>query len=314
MQPLAAAIGQHAPAGAPLWQSRTSNPDLDSGRYHHAHALDLVSHAPTGVVLLTTLGSAGPEPVSGAERDTGLAMLTLPLAPGNVVEGVMAGSRLPHQRLRPGSLAFLPEQADFRIAYPAATGWLNLIFPDGWLCDRIGSGHALAPIPHAVDAGATQLAQQIIAEAREPGPASRLLIEGLGRALAVRLARLDGIAPTADAERIHLTAARLRRVTDFVDAHLDADIGIAELAAAADLSPFHFTRVFKRATGQTPWAYVRQRRMEQARQLLAATDLPIAAIAQSCGYARLAHFTTSFTLLTGVTPSRYRREVRGLAV
>lgn len=300
-------------AGSARWQPRFGDPDIDAVRYLHAPTLDLVTHRDTGVALLMNQGVAATGEVTAAARDIGPAMLTLPRGAGGTIDGVIAGRRLPRLRLPAASLAYLPRDADYAVAYGASGGSLNLLFPDGWLDGLAGEEVVLAPVAQAVDPQVGHLARLIAVEIRSPGPASRLLIEGLGRALAVRLRRLDGEAVAADADRIHLTPLRLRRVTAFVDDHLATDIGLADLAAVADLSPFHFTRVFKRATGQTPWAYVRQRRLELGRQLLASTDLPIAAIAARCGYASIARFTTSFTAFSGLSPGRFRRQVRGLA-
>lgn len=295
------------------WQPQFGDAAIDAVRYVHAPVLDLVTHAETGLAVLMNQGATASGEVTAAARDIGPAMLTLPRGAGGIVDGVIAGCRLPQLRLPAASLSYLPRDADYRLAYGASAGSLNLLFPDGWLDGLLGPEAALSPIARAVDPGVGHVARLIAAEVRHPGPASRLLIEGLGRALAVRLARLDGVAVAAPAERIHLTPLRLRRVTDYVDAHLAADFGLAELAAVADLSPFHFTRVFKRATGQTPWAYVRQRRLELARQLLATSDLPVVTIATRCGYASAARFTTSFTAFAGLSPGRFRRQVREVA-
>lgn len=302
-------------AGAARWQPQLGDAAIDAVRYLHAPALDLVTHAETGLALLMNQGAeaGGTGGVTAAARDIGPGMLTLPYGAGSAIDGVIAGCRLSHLRLPAASLAYLPRDADYRVAYRASAGSLNLLFPDGWLDGLLGSGTALAPIAQAVDPGVGHLARLIAAEIRSPGPASRLLIEGLGRALAVRLRRLDGLDVDTVADRIHLTPRRLRRVTEFVESHLGADIGLADLAAVAGLSPFHFTRVFKRATGQTPWAYVRERRLDLARQLLAGSDLPVAAIAARCGYASAARFTTSFTAFAGLSPGRFRRQLRGVA-
>jgi AraC family transcriptional regulator len=108
-------------------------------------------------------------------------------------------------------------------------------------------------------------------------------------------------------QRIYLSPPKLRRVIAFIDAHLHESIGLDDLAAAAGLSANHFLRVFKLATGETPYHFLRARRLERARQLLAASAVPLAQLALECGFANQAHFTAAFSREIGISPGRYRR-------
>ena len=91
--------------------------------------------------------------------------------------------------------------------------------------------------------------------------------------------------------------------------HLELPISLAALAAAARLSPFHFLRAFKESLGLTPGQYVLDRRIEQAKFLLANGDLRIAAISVSVGFAHSSHFTRAFRRKTGVPPSVFRNSL-----
>jgi AraC-like DNA-binding protein len=84
-----------------------------------------------------------------------------------------------------------------------------------------------------------------------------------------------------------------------------ADVG--EMARACDLSPWHFTRLFKRVMGRTPWRWVLERRTEQARELLAGTDLPVKEVAARCGFADPDYFGRFIKRETGMSPRGYRR-------
>ncbi|MDX2205977.1 MAG: AraC family transcriptional regulator [Hyphomicrobiaceae bacterium] len=106
-----------------------------------------------------------------------------------------------------------------------------------------------------------------------------------------------------------LPPARLTRVKDFIEANLDRDLGLADIAAAAELSPFHFARAFKHQTGVPPHHYLMERRVDRARQLLAASQVSLAEIALACGFAGQSHFTTAFKRHTGVTPGAWRAAV-----
>ena len=134
-------------------------------------------------------------------------------------------------------------------------------------------------------------------------PADRI---ALGQAAQALLAHLAGrLTRTEPVLRGGLSPAALRRVRERVEAGLEEALTIEDLAAAAGLSPFHFARMFKRATGESPHAYVLRRRIERARALLEG-DLPIAEVALACGFGSQSHLTARFRAATGLTPGRYR--------
>jgi AraC family transcriptional regulator len=103
-----------------------------------------------------------------------------------------------------------------------------------------------------------------------------------------------------------LSPERLRRVRDYVEAHLDADLSLTVLADIACLSPYHFSRSFKETAGVGPQRYVIQRRLERAKTLLRRTQEPLALIAQEAGFADQSHLTSIFRREIGVTPGRFR--------
>ncbi|AFK56545.1 helix-turn-helix transcriptional regulator [Tistrella mobilis] len=102
----------------------------------------------------------------------------------------------------------------------------------------------------------------------------------------------------------------LRRVDDWIDAHLDQTITLDDLAALADLSGFHFHRMFHLSRGLAPHAWVTWKRVARARMLLR-TDQPIAAIAAACGFSSQSHLTRVFQRHVGKTPAVYRGAVIG---
>ena len=99
---------------------------------------------------------------------------------------------------------------------------------------------------------------------------------------------------------------KLRRVIDFIRAHIDEPIHLEQLAAAVALSPFHFHREFKRSTGVTPHQYIIQVRMEHAKGLLSGSDMPLAQVAAQVGFADQSHFCATFRRTTSMTPRTYR--------
>ncbi|MFG1496706.1 AraC family transcriptional regulator [Saccharospirillum sp. HFRX-1] len=103
-----------------------------------------------------------------------------------------------------------------------------------------------------------------------------------------------------------LAPHQLSRVKAYIDSHLDQALTINELANQAQLSDYHFARMFKHSTGQSPHQYVLQQRLERAQHLLKHSSVSLTDIAQQCGFSSSSHFTHRFRQATGVTPSAYR--------
>jgi AraC family transcriptional regulator len=95
-----------------------------------------------------------------------------------------------------------------------------------------------------------------------------------------------------------------------VEERLSDDLSLEDLAAAAGLSRAHFARSFRAATGQTPYAYLRERRVARARELLASSSRPVVEVAALTGFRSQSHLGRVFKAATGMTPGEYRRRVR----
>lgn len=286
---------------------------IDHIRFAREPVIEPLPHGDTGV-LLFRMGNHGPAGTmtTAARGHDEPDLLFLSRGAGVPAHGRIAGRPF---ALKPNTLTratFVPAGVDGVINFGVSAHSINLIFPRGYLAgllpDRRHAG--FAPLLFAEDERLARLIRMLEAEIAAPGLASRLLVEGLSRALASLLVRLDLKDHCRDADRIHLSPWKLKRVVDFVEARLDTDIGLADLAAVAELSPFHFSRVFKLATGATPYHYVRDRRLERARRMLSEDRLSIAELALACGFANQSHFTAAFTRAMGVAPGRYRRWFR----
>jgi AraC family transcriptional regulator len=143
--------------------------------------------------------------------------------------------------------------------------------------------------------------------------AAALYVDHLARAAAARLIRSHSTARAARtlaARRPGLSERQLRRAIDYIEAHLGSDPTLVELAATAALSPVYFARQFKLATGLPPHQYLLQRRLERAKRLLSAGELPISAIAIDCGFCHQEHLTRLFRRYCGTTPAAYRATFR----
>jgi AraC-like DNA-binding protein len=101
-------------------------------------------------------------------------------------------------------------------------------------------------------------------------------------------------------------ARHLLRAKDLADARYMEPLGVDELARAAGLSRAHFSREFRRAFGEPPYAYLLTRRLERAAALLRTTDRSVAEICFAVGLQSVGSFTTSFTRTYGVSPTTFR--------
>ncbi len=108
--------------------------------------------------------------------------------------------------------------------------------------------------------------------------------------------------------------AHLRRARDLMDRDFARPLDVAEIARTALMSPAHFSRRFRAAYGETPYAYLMTRRIERAKLMLRAGELSVTEVCLAVGCSSLGSFSARFTELVGETPTAYRgRDHDGLA-
>jgi AraC family transcriptional regulator len=136
---------------------------------------------------------------------------------------------------------------------------------------------------------------------------SDLYADTVAQLLAVHLVRHHSAhRPATPTRQGSLLPARLRQVQEYIQAHLGQPITLAELAAVACLSAYHFCRVFRHSTGLSPNQYVIQQRLERARRLLCGGQLSVAQVATEVGYQNPSHFAQLFHRHIGCAPADYR--------
>lgn len=138
--------------------------------------------------------------------------------------------------------------------------------------------------------------------------ADRLYAESMASALAMHLLRRYAKGRSVSAEPSKLLDYKLRQVIDYIDSALDQDVSLSAMSAVAQMSPYHFARLFKRSTGLTPHQYVIQRRVERAKQLLLNREVAIAEVAVRVGFANQSHLNRHFKRLTGLTPRAFQSQ------
>lgn len=135
---------------------------------------------------------------------------------------------------------------------------------------------------------------------------SALLVDGLLLQMTGHLQDLSGRTATP-ARKGGLAPWQARRAVEYLAAHLDTNVRLAEVAAEVGLSPFHFARAFRVTVGEPPHQHHVRLRIETARRLLATTSRPVIDIALECGFSAPQAFARTFRRITGSSPSDYRR-------
>ena len=132
-------------------------------------------------------------------------------------------------------------------------------------------------------------------ELQQENSGNGLYIDSLTNVLAVNLIRHHGATkPRLPIYEGGLPPRQLSQVLDYIDTYLERNIKLADLAQLLDMSPFHFSRLFKQSIGTSPYQYLSQQRVERAKQLLKKTDQLIVDIALECGFSSHSHLSKQF--------------------
>jgi len=160
-----------------------------------------------------------------------------------------------------------------------------------------------------VDARLRALVEAVNAERIAGFPSGRLFLDSVEQALAVAL--VNGYAVRHRFVQTHrggLGCARLRRIKEFVDAKMEDELTLCEMAQSVELSTSHFSRMFRKSTGEAPHQFVLRHRVERAKEMLRAAEARVLDVAVACGFKTQQHFARVFRQMCGVSPTEYRQE------
>jgi AraC-like DNA-binding protein len=123
-----------------------------------------------------------------------------------------------------------------------------------------------------------------------------------------RLDAIDSLGKIAPAPHAQggLSPGAMRRIREYVEAHLGESMDLATLATVAGLSIHHFARGFKQSTGLTPHHYLTRKRVERAQDMLAHAALSLSEVAYAVGFSDQSHLARHFRQMLGVTPGQFR--------
>jgi len=189
-----------------------------------------------------------------------------------------------------------------------------LIFEPSYLADLAlsnGIGGPLDFIPTFAtpDPFLHEIASAVASAPRIKDPAGNLFIESLLNAACARIMHTYAEVRYRLSGPPRLTDDQLRRGIDYIYDHIGEGLDLGSISRAAGLSAFHFARLFKAATGDSPFQFVTRKRMERAKELLRKTRLPVSDIAERVGYQQPGHFSARFRSVLGCSPDAYRKGI-----
>jgi len=217
-----------------------------------------------------------------------------------------------------GSISVVPAGSPVLWRWSGRFDWLHIFLEPGLVARVAAEAFGLDParwVLPPLDAlalpGLTAILRAVETELTAGGPGGPLAAESLANILAVHLIRYL-LAPGQPARGPDgaLPRGRLRAVVEYIEEHLQAGPTLEQMAAVAHLSPYHFARQFKAASGLPPHQYVIMRRVERAKQLLQGGDFSLAQVAAQVGFSDQSQFSHHFKRLVGVTPGQFQKPAR----
>ena len=212
----------------------------------------------------------------------------------------------------PGTIYLLPRGTRDKVAWMHESSRVVLAIDPNFLAQSVEeTAHledvALTPDWELKDRHIAALMMALHADLEDGQPAGPLYGEMLAATLAAYLVKRFSIRPVAAKHAARgLPTARLKRVLQYIAAHLSDEIRLEMLASIAGMSRHHFSELFRCNTGVSPYQYVIGQRVERGKQMLRDTDLSILEIGLATGFADQSHFTKTFRRIARVTPRDYR--------
>ncbi len=169
------------------------------------------------------------------------------------------------------------------------------------------STQQLKDLPQFLDEDITQSGIQLL-EALQSEMGSQVMFESFARIFLTKLILKYGLQTEEYNFSKSFTAQQYKQVLDYIAINYGNNILLEDMATQADLSPSHFSRLFKQTIGQSPYQFLMSYRIEQAKKMLDNPNALMIDIAMDCGFSDQAHFSRVFKKIEGVTPKKYRKK------
>jgi AraC family transcriptional regulator len=251
------------------------------------------------------------QPMEFSERvllQHNLFLYTGPVARAEIRSPEFSGLRW----ISPGSIWVMPQGSRHSVRFESNVEGTALAFDPSILEHLVQSadGKASFPIMHSLTVCPPKIEHLMRALMHESFDASAencVGLECIATAIALAISQQAGAVSLRAKNGSGLAPKQIRAVQAYVETHLHEQMSLADLAAAAGLSSFHFLRSFKTSLGLTPARYVMDRRMERARYLLRVGKLTVAEVGISVGFEHVSHFSRAFRRVMGIAPTAFRR-------
>lgn len=304
-------IGRNAGPRLPSAQAQTAIVTPDLVRYSKGEVFYTGPRQYRGVEVIRLYGFRGGETIR-AERPASdpHSMLVLTRGSGKRLEAEFAGRTYCASGNLELRASFLPENAAAWMEFNPAARGVTIRFPSGFLAQYVdpAARKNLAPLVFDSNPTLIGLITMLDLAIAQPDAAQDIIADQVMRSIALILAGIDTNGLAATGPRIALPANRVRRVVDYIEAHLHERLTLDALAEIVGLSPFHFARAFKDATGVSPYRYVCDRRLLKAQRMLIAGQVPLGEVARACGFGSPSHFSSAFTRSRQISPREYRSQ------
>ena len=225
---------------------------------------------------------------------------------------VKQDSQITIAEIQPGEISIIPAATETTACASGPVEFMFLAVEPWFLAEAIGRRENAGEVKLKLEYGkkdsfieAVCLALQ--REVANGGEAGRLYSDSLAASLAVHLASRYGNAQSKLKPALPSAAPGVvRQAIEFIQTHDRRDLSLADIAAAVQLSPFHFSRLFKRTVGISPYQFVLRQRIERAKRMILAGQMPVASIAVEVGFYDQSHFIHHFKRLCQMTPKQFR--------
>lgn len=285
---------------------------LDFYRQVYSHALrDVRPAGRTGAAMFTAEQTAG-DWSDAASPDLVIGLLLK----GQVEATIDVGAgQFRKSQTALGDIVVIPPHVGTTFLIGGDHRTCGLAMPYAQLLDLAGDGSGLPPDGDFGRLHSGMLRDHILQDMverlwREGASGSvhgSLWADGMLLQIVARLLYLA--EPQARPAKGGLAPWQLRRLTDYLVAHLDQELSLSDLSRLVGLSAAHLSREFKASTGASPWRWLAERKIERAKALLSDPKLTLTEVAQMVGYAGQSTFGEAFRRGTGMTPGQYRREI-----
>lgn len=149
-----------------------------------------------------------------------------------------------------------------------------------------------------------------IEESKNKQPGYELILDSLCVQFAISLFRFTkNDLPDITYRDAYIMKSNISKSIEFLREHYNSNFSLGDLARIANLSLYHFIRVFKSETGKTPYEYLLDLKVEKSMGMLKVRQYSITEVCLLCGFSNPSHFTTVFKKRTGISPSEYRKSV-----